>query len=110
MRKMNRPNELIKELEEFNEDMYSYELCSSECKELTDYISKLEKENKGLRDSCELKLATALNYKREREILEKALDIATEYAEHKRTWYRVEGYSLKETLMYEARKELENDK
>lgn len=42
--------------------------------------------------------------------LDKALDITIEYAEHKRTLYQVEGYSLKETVMNEAKEELENAK
>lgn len=51
---MNRPNELIKEIQDFNEDMYGYELSKTECKELTDYISMLEK---ALDKICEM-LAT----------------------------------------------------
>lgn len=44
------------------------------------------------------------------ELYKKALDISIEFNEHKRIWYQVEGYSLKDTLVNEARLELESEK
>ncbi|MBQ0035544.1 MAG: hypothetical protein KBT35_01355 [Firmicutes bacterium] len=43
-------------------------------------------------------------------LYKKALEICCEYAEHKRTWYQVEGYTLEETILDQARKELGNEK
>lgn len=40
---MNRPTELINELKIFKEIMYGYEMCSSDCADIYNYIIQLEK-------------------------------------------------------------------
>ena len=67
---------------------------------------KLEKELKDLKENY----MSYQDMNSELQLYKRALDILIEFAEHKRRWYQVEGYSLKDTILYEAKLELESEK